>query len=350
MIKKPSTSAVMAQFKEDVEKIETLRTSVNKMQSELEDKINILDIQYEYALSSLLNLSGSTTKLEDKILFNEVEKRGRFDSFGMSVHPKLAKAPRNLFNIQTTKGYLFKNNMKVSVNGVYDDDFKEMLKEESISSKKAVIKEYAEDTIKLTIEMNTKASLGSLACNVLELAPYLPGSFNIAAINVYSKDNMQFPAQTFEREITRVGAQRIILSEKVEVGKIELDIKLLFKNAKGRYPFGLQHLYLLEANFLNDSYVVVRLNKSDNVAYIYDSLTVKTQFGESSSETVDDWGVTFWAQFDGEVLSHQLEVSTKMNPSYLSSNLKTIYIRMPLNTAITAIMPKLVTDSILAKN
>lgn len=350
MIKKPSTSEVMTQFQENANKIETLRTSVNQMQDELAAKLNIIDMQYEYALASLLSLSTGSAKLEDKIMFNEVEKHGRFDSFGMTVHPKLAKTPRNLFNIQTTKGYLFKNNMSVAINDEYDEDFKEMLKVEGIPSKKGVIKEYTGDTIKLTIETNTKASLGSLAFNMIEIMPFLPGSFTIESINVYSKDNLQFPAQSFEREMTRVGAQRIVLSEKVEVGKIEFNIKLIFKNAKGKYPFGLQHLYLMEASFLNDSYVVVRLNKNDNVAYIYDNLTVKTQFGESSSETTGDWGVTFWAQFNGEVLSHQLEVSTKTNPSYLSSNLKTLYIRMPINTAITAITPKLITDSVLAKN
>ena len=118
MIQKPSTSKVMEVFTNAVSEAEKIEKKLDTTKDELAAKIELLDTQYEYALSSIMNLKSRPAAADGKIIFNEAEKYGLFDTFGMTIHPKLSKTPRNLFNYLTTRGYLFKNNISVEVNAV----------------------------------------------------------------------------------------------------------------------------------------------------------------------------------------------------------------------------------------
>lgn len=339
MIKKPTTSKVMDVFTDAVTKTEEIEKKLDTAKTELDDKISLLDTQYEYALSMLMNLKSRPAAADGKIIFGEVEKYGLFDTFGMTIHPKLSKTPRNLFNYLTTRGYLFKDNVEFDVNEVANEHLKESLKEDSIQSKKLYIDEFDTDILDITIKPDLKTPLGSMKCNVMEILPFLPGSFNIEYINFYSRDNLIAPAHVLAGGITNVGAQRITLSSKVDVGKIEMRVKLLYKNSKGKYPFGLHHLYFLEANFLPDSYVIVRTDRNKNINYIYDKLSMKTQYGFSSQESSAEWGIRYYASYDGENLSHEIETSTTTDPSYVSANTKTAFIYVPLTASLLSITP-----------
>ena len=334
----------MEVFTTAVQKTEEVSKSLADTKEELAEKIALLDTQYEYALSTLTNLSSRPAAADGKIIFDEVEKYGMFDSFGLTIHPKLSKTPRNLFNYLTTRGYLFKNNIEVTVNQEDAPHLLEAMKEDGIPSKKLYIDEYDTDILDIVITPNSKSPLGSLRCNMMEIMPFLPGSFNIEYINFYSRDNLVAPLHVIAGGITNVGSQRIILEDKVDLGRIEMRVKLLYKNSKGKYPFGLHHLYFQEANFLSGSYVILRADRNSNISYIYDKLAMKTQYGISSEESSAEWGIRYYASYDGDNLTHEIETSTDTDPSYVSRNTKTVFIYVPLTASLISITPTIKTD------
>lgn len=344
MIKKPSTSKVMEVFTDAVKRTDEIEQKLGSTKEELSAKLQLLNTQYEYSLSMLMNLKSRPASDERKIIFNEAEKYGLFDSFGLTIHPKLSKTPRNLFNYLTTRGYLFKDNIDVTVNEDPSAHLREALKEDSIQGKQFFIDEYDTDVLDIVVTPNLKTPLGSLRCNMLEIMPFLPGSFNIEYINFYSRDNLVAPAHVLAGGITNVGSQRLILSDKVDLGKMEMRVKLLYKNSKGKYPFGLHHLYFQEANFLNGSYVIVRTDRNSNISYVYDKLAMKTQYGFSSQESSMEWGIRYYSAYDGDSLSHEIEVSTETDPSYISTNTKTLFIYVPLTASLISFTPNIKTD------
>lgn len=222
---------------------------------------------------------------------------------------------------------------------------KEALKHDTIQGKEYAIQEYDEPDLTVVISPNLKAPLGSLSFNMLEIMPFLPGSFNIEKIEVFSRDNLNISAQELSSGIIRTGTQRIILDEKTELGKIVLTIRLLYKNSEGKYLFGLKHLYLLEADFQDDSYVVVRADRIRNISYIYDDVVLKTQFGTDTQVSSTEYGITYYASFDGDLLDQELEVSTPTDLNYLAANIRTVFIRVPVTTSMTALTPQISTNT-----
>lgn len=339
MIQKPTVSKVMKTFEDAVKESETLKTSLDDTKAVLEKELKLMDAQYEYVLNELMNIKSRPAAMDGKIIFSEEEKYGQFDSYGLTVHPKLAKEPRNLFNYLTSHGYLFKSNVKVTVNGVEDTVLKEALKHDSCEGKDASIEYFTTDTLDITIEPNLKTPLGSLKCNMIEFLPFLPGSFNIENIKIYSREDIIYPAHELSGGIMNVGSQRVILSSKADIGKVEMRVKLIYKNSEGKFPFGLRHLYFLEASFMNNSYVVVRTDRDNDIEYIYDGLSVKSQYGSSRDESSKEWGITYYARYDSGALTHQIETSTTKSPSVIPLNTKSVFIRVPLTSAIISMTP-----------
>lgn len=344
MIKRPSTSEILQMFSEDVAKSEAMSSEVSSIRQDISNKLTLLNAQYEYALDSLMGLKWRAQGDDGKIVLAEVEKYGRYDSFGMTVHPKFAKTPRNLFNFRTTRGYLFKGNVRVTVNGLDNPHLAEALKEDAVEGKGYYIDEFEEEVLNITITPNLKTPLGSLKCNVLEIMPFLPGSFNIEQVKFYSRDNLVSPAHVIAGGIRNAGSQRIILDSKVDVGKVEMQVHLIYTNSKGLHPFGLRHLYFLEANFLDNSFIIVRADKKDDIAYIYDRVAIRNQFGSSVDESSREQGIEYYGAYDGKMLSRVMRVSTETKPVFVSSNVKTVYIRIPVKTSIISFTPTILSE------
>lgn len=326
-------------FTDAVARTEQIGKKIDDVKTELGTRLELLDTQYEYSLNMLMNLKNRPSAQDGKIIFNETEKYGMFDSFGMTIHPKMTKTPRNIFNYLSTRGYLFKDNIRVTVNELPSPHLAEALKEDTIPGKQLHIDKYDTDILDIVVLPDLKNPLGSLKCNMIEFLPFLPGSFNIEYINIYARENLVSPAHTISGGITNVGAQRLILSEKVDIGKIEMRVKLLYKDSTGQYPFGLHHLYFQEANFVSGSYVIVRTDRNSNINYIYDKLAMKTQYGISSEESSKEWGIRYYASYDGDTLSHEIDLSTPTNPNYVSMNTKTVFIYVPVIASMMSITP-----------
>jgi hypothetical protein len=346
LIDKPTTSEVMDIFNEAYDDAKKIGQDIRDTKKVLSEKLELLSAQVEY-MAGQVSLAGEQKGIvEEKIFLADADKVGRYDQFGMTIHPKFVKDPRDLFNFKSTKGYLFKGNVVTKINGEEDLEYTECLKQDTVPSKKYKIKEYDDSNLVLTILPNLKAPLGSLQFNMLEIMPYLPGSFNIESIKVYSRDNLEVETQALEHGIIRVGPQRIIFSGKTELGKIEIRVRLLYKNAAGKYPFGLKHLYVQEADFEDNCYVFVRADKPKAVSYIYDNVVIKNQYGVDTNASSKEYGIHYYAFFDGETPDREMEVSKPASLNYIATNTKTVFIRIPVETSLMAITPNISTETI----
>jgi len=346
MIDKPTTSEIMDVFNAAYDDAKKIDQDIRDTKKVLSEKLELLSVQMEYMASQISVASEQTGVVKEKIFLADADKIGRYDQFGMTIHPKFVKDPRDLFNYRSTKGYMFKSNVSTLINGEEDEDYTECLKQDTVSSKKYMIKEYDSSDLTLTILPNLRAPLGSLQFNMLEIMPYLPGSFNIESIKVFSRDNLEVETQALENGIVRVGAQRIIFSGKTELGKIEIKIRLLYKNIDGKYPFGLKHLYVQEAEFEDDCYVIVRADKTKAISYIYDGVVIKNQYGVDTAASSKEYGIHYYASINGEDGDRELEVSKPASLNYIATNTKTVFIKIPVETSIMALTPNISTETI----
>lgn len=339
---KPSTSKIMKVLTDATNQAESLQEDVANTRDKIGEKLKIIDYQMEYAIQSLHNMDKLDGILKDKIVFSAVEKYGSFDSYGITIHPKFAKSPRNIFNFHTSQGYIYKNNIETTMNGSHNDDVNEWLKHDS-TAKEFVIREYVTDELTVEIKPNQNNTMGSLTFNMIEIAPYLPGSFHIESIEIYERGNDTTPVQSISN-LAKVGAQRIIFDDKTALGRAVFKIRLLYKNAENKYIFGLKHLYFLEADFQKDSYVIVRADKNQNISYVYDDIVMKDQFGVDLEYSANSNDIMFYSTYNGSVLSNRIETSTTLAPSYIPVNIKSVFIRIPITTSLISIIPDIRVD------
>ena len=345
MIHRPDTSELMEIFGSTQDKIDSLKTDVDNIRSVVEKRLEILNSQNEYMLQMVQNLQAVGTQNTDKIVLSAVEKYGQFDEFGLSVHPKFTKTPVNIFNFAMPTGFVWKNNATVYVNDEADESLNQILEHDSIEGKDFSIREYDTDEITIEINANNANSLGDLTFNVIEILPYLPGSFNIEKIDLYEYGNDTQPVQGLTG-IQNVGPQRFILDAKMILNKAVFTIKLLHRNSDNKFTFGLKHLYFLNANFLDDCYAILRYDTNKYLTYIYDDIIIKSQFGVDIATSATEAGIIFYSGYDGEKLTHEIELSTTSKPSYISTNLKTCYIYLPITTSLISILPHFETREI----
>lgn len=343
MIQKPSTSQVMEIFNSALTKAESLHTDIDTLRSSMEDKLAILNAQTEYIARELQAVKAQQGKALNKIVFSNVEKKGTFDEFGMTIHPKLVKTPRNLFNFQTTTGYIFKDNVAVTVNGSANNHMKEALKHDSISGKGFYIDEYDTDALDIVITPDEKNTMGSMAFNLLEIVPLLPNSFHIESIKVYERGMGDLVMQQLN-DIKYMAAQRITFDEKTEISHIDIRIRLLYKNTNNKYLFGLKHMYLCEADFRDDSYVIIRCDTNAPISYVYDDCVIKNEFGVDLDAKCSEYDIEFYSDYSNSILNHRIELSTKTARNFLAVNTKTLFAKIPVTTALISFIPRIVTS------
>ena len=351
MLYQPTTSELMNQFSSAINSISDIQQDIDAVKSAAQDRLKVLDMQYEYLLQSTEILKETTAADKNTIVFAGTNiLDGVYDSYGITVHPKFKKTPSNILNFKTTTGYLFKNNITttVSINGSdekEDTDYIEVFKHDSIESKGYTIKEYDDPNISLTVSLKDDKTLGNVNFNVIELLPYLSGSFNMT-IEFFER-NAESPNAAYTQSISNVSRSRIILQDKIGFSKVRFNIRLKFKNSNNKYVFGLKHIYFLNASMEEDgSYIVVKSTKTSNINYLYNDMLFKTQQGVYVGYDLSDFNIEAYANYDYDynVLSRTIEASTKADPRYISLNINTLYFKIPITTGTISFVPNIVTE------
>lgn len=338
---------IMNEFNKALEDIESINVEVAAIKNNIDTKIDIINTYNLYTANQLENLKLSNIGLNsDRIIFARNKDKivgGNYNIYGQTIHAQFAKMPANVFNFVLETGPLYKDNAIVefynrSEDGTLEDkDYKyyysNILKHESDTSKNDVFKTFEKDTITMAVQVNIGNLSGGTTFNIIELCPYLPGSFNIEAIRIftidqYSSQNLTVPDYDYTTKYNNVGIVRISLPEKIAMYRIEFDIKLKYQ--MNGYPFGLRHLYFYEADMnTEDDYIVVEVDKKDFISSVGPNILIMTP-SENIESTADKYGIEYFMFYNNDTLQVPLS-----NP--ISRNITKFYAKIPLKEPLIGI-------------
>ena len=338
------------------EVLHNAEASITKMQEEVEiikadtaEKMNVLKNEQEYAISELQKLSiilqdssdhNKVRGINNKAVLATGENLlGTYDTFGSTVHRKFIRQPVNVFNLITTNGPMFRDNVDVKINGEKRERYKHMLMHTASSGKGISFEEFNSPYLTLEIEIDAGNLLGDTHFNVIEIDPFLAGSFNIKEMNVYElhRDPTKEEPECSAKNLRRIGPSRFIMDRKYELLKIEMKIELLFKNGSGKFPFGIKHLYFLNADFVPDSFIIAKINKNNFIETISEKIFIKDQFGKRETTTHDE-DIKLYLSVTNGILEYELEPSNHQMSNIIARNTREFYVHIPLqNSAIVSV-------------
>ena len=343
MIYKKDSSEFMKMFDKANASLSAAHDDITTLAHNLSTRMSIVTESLKYLNTSIqeLKIQSQSGSSSDKVVFASSDiVDGFYSSFGMTYHPHLVKVPSNIFNFKSAAGCIYKDNATIFL-GKEDvtSKWKHILMDDSIPDKEFFLEEFDTDEITLTVHGPSAGISGLLRWNMLEILPFIPGSFNITSMLVYEKGKNQVAHSL--QNIENVSASRYILTEKVAFDSVSFKIKLKHQNDKGKYIFGLKHLYFLNADFNDKSYITVRIRRNKAIEYIYNDIVCHTQYGSADKTDTDDVKVKFYLDYENGVLGRELIQSTELEPIYMAINSSEIYMYVPLTTAFIAITPNI---------
>ena len=297
MIQKPNSLDLMDRFEKSEKDIKSLKNDLNLIVNRTNTKLSIINICNEYNAFMVNNLEliGAEAKSK-KIIFplqRECILNDDYEIYGQTIHGRFLKMPENAFSFLSETGPLFKSNAIVEFyeTGKKEDtlDYKfsynNILKHENDLSKEDVFHVFKSDKITMSVTFQMGA-IGGFEANMFELCPYLPGSFDITSIRIFTVEqyykegkDVEFPEIEITKDYKNVGAMRDIF-EKTKIYKIEFDFKLNYKN--NGYPFGLKHFYLLKADYNIASEIIIEVEMNDYIEAIEQNYIIIKANGEST--------------------------------------------------------------------
>lgn len=342
MIPKNNSLKLMEQFNSAVNKIEEFDASLSNVKKEIESKISIINACNTYSafLAENLNL-GYVEPDSNTIIFGLTPNKivgGDYDSYGQTIHSKYIKMPTNVFNFITETGPLYKDNAFIEF--YHDEDEKDykyeycnMLKHEADKTKKDVFKTFSSNKFTFAVEVNIGNIIGETKFDTIELCPYLPGSFSIKSIRVYTisqylSQGMLIPEREYNDTIERVGNIRLSFGEKIDLYRIEFDIEVNYSD--NGYPFGLRHIYFLDTDSdVESSYVVLEVNTNRYIDSIGQNCKILTSKNVINT-TADKYGIEYYLFYDNNILKTELT-----NP--IARNITKFYAKIPLKEPMIGI-------------
>ena len=360
MIKEMSSHDFNNILIESNDKIEQMNVSITDIKNNIGKKLLIINHENEYlnhCLDSMLfkqqeNIdNGSNSKGNVFLLLNNNHK-GLYETYSNVVHAFFKKEPLNIFNLKSVtnpKPY-FRDEVLVSINGVTTDYYKNILIADNHEKKQIFFEEYLDNskieknskeesfinknnTITLSIEVDKQKVIGVSKFNMIEIDPYLYKSFDIEKIDIYGED-YEKPLHTSEK-IENVGKTRIILDKKYNFKKVTFTITpkySLIKNGEEILPFGLKHIYFYEADFRNDSYIVIKYESKNFIDHVKNEMKVVTPYSTYSS-TLKEQKIKIYLEEKDGVLENEQEPSQNIKKP-IARNLKKIYIKVPIGNEI----------------
>jgi hypothetical protein len=321
------------------ESIARIEADMNVVKHDLSRKMAVIKNEQEYSMQELLNISellnGTTSKdLKNRIVYaRQSGLGGSYDIYGSTVHPKFVRDPNNVFNFITAMGPVFKNNANVRINGTANEKYRAVLMHDSIAGKSVAFDEYDTADIKLEVEVNVGDLLGDTMFNMIEIEPYLPGSFTINSIDVYKirsyLNQSVLPDYSITLPIHKAGACRIMMDQKYNLYKFIMNITIDYKNRSGKYPFGLRHLYFYNGEFDPNSHIIAKIEKNKFIDWISEDIVVRDQLGLYKS-TCTSQGVKLYMVYSDGLLQYEVAPSKGLTENIIARNTKELYVKQPL--------------------
>lgn len=322
-------------FKEASDKLSETFKKVGDIQESMEQKLKLIDAEFKYA--NYCNALIKTYSPEKNIcpLFNPLE--GIYSLYGIDVIPTMIKSPVDIFNIQMSglNTYYFRQDMKASINDIEKEEYLNLFKHDSLKSE-LFYKEFNIDTIKLTLEIADFSNiLYPTRFNMIEISSFLKGSFALEKILIYplteELEKTDFPIEIVDFSV--LGDNRIILDQKYHFYKIDFIFKLgySFLNQDALYyPFALKHIYLYDADFTSNSFVIIPIHCDYDIAIVKDAIKIYSNRGIKTS-TISEANIELYMQYENGLLSLPFNPSTTSQRYEIALNQQTVYAKIPIN-------------------
>lgn len=342
MIKKENSLKIMESLNKAIDDISKMNETLEDINDKINTKISIINTCNAYSSSLAQNLMlVNNGKRNERIIFNYEKnkiKGGNYESFGQVVHSKFVSMPTNIFNFLTEIGPIFKDNATVEFyknesEKDYKYSYSNILKYETDQSKEDVFKIFSENKFTMAVQINIGNITGGTKFNMIEFAPYLPGSFNINQIRIYTvdqylKQDMILPERILSDKIENVGMTRISLDNVYQLYRIEFDIEVTYQD--NGYPFGLKHLYFY--NYASDTesdHIALEVDMEDYIDYVGEGIKIITTNGTVET-TASKYGIEYYLFYDKGVFQTKLT-----NP--IARNITKFYAKIPLTQPLVGI-------------
>jgi len=366
MIPKPNSLTLMNMIDETVERAKRIESDLADIKKQTETKLAILNTCYAVANQTLESLENAVTekaRQEDTVVFaldankvkgNRVIGSQGYTQYGQTAHASFVSLPSQVFNILTDTGPIFKDNGTVKfITEENGEDYKyrycNILKQESDPSKEDVFHIFSTGQVTLRIETQPSHLIGGARCNMVELCPYLPGTFSIREIRVWTIDqylsnDLDVPAYISPESVSynNLGAARFYLDaadhRTLQIYRVEFD--LIIQQQENGYPFGLKHIYFYDADMdTANSYIIVKIEKDSYIGSVSRTVTVTTPEGRATvqpkqygySDDPDNY-IRFYMLYENGLLQNEL-----VYDNAIARNITSFYVKIPLFKPIKAI-------------
>ena len=344
-LSKLSSRQLMEAMDKAEDNISELRSTMNSMRQELDSKMLVFSNAMEYSAHAIGKFNEYLLQKEDAgtntlVMSDATAEEGNYSQYGLSVTPAYYSEPVNIFNFLAATGPIYKNNANVYINSAISPTFADMLMHDAVNGKKTAFEEFTSSDITIKISVNPNDLFGATACNTIELLPFIPGSFEIRGIRFLTmqdyRNQSTVPSLAMTGVMPNVGAGRIILPRSIDFYSCEIDIRINFKNAAGKYPFGLKHLYFLNANYNNNSYLVAKMSRDSYIDWISDDIVVHDQDGIRVTTCTEE-GIEIYSSYLNGVLTSEIVPTRGIVQTSIARNTRDVYLKIPITKSITSI-------------
>jgi hypothetical protein len=317
-------------------KIKEIDDNITVIKNDISDKLFVIRHESEYISKQLQDLANGAYSLNEGMYVLSNMPKDKFEVYGSTVHSSFIKQPINIFNLQVsgTGEIFFRDDVKVLINKEEKESYKSILSHSSSKDKQFFCREFNSNELTIEIIADQENALGSTLCNVIEINPFLPGSFDIKKLTIFGI-NSEGETTTEPIELSgieRVGQSRIVLPNKIEFHKIEMSIVINHSSRSGDkaiYPFGLKHIYLYDADFKQDSFVVVPIKTDEYISIIKDKIMIK-DITSNKMSTIEEEEIELYLEYNNGIFDTQVYSSTPTERREIAKNTKVIYAKIPL--------------------
>ena len=345
--KKLSSRDLMSLLDSTYSRINDMETTISTLKLNLDSRLSVIRNIQEYEQKRMTDLTklldeGKWIKQANKIvLANSNIIKGTYSQFGSTIHPALLKEPVDILNYKTINGYVFKDNASISINGVTKPKYLAALQNDTIPDQDICFEEFDKQDLEIEIKINPGKLLGSTNFNMIEIVPYIPGSFNISDIEVYSLQGYYMEDNSADSVISNtiknVGVSRILMDKTITMYKVNLNVHINYKNINDAYPFGIKHIYFLNAEFNPDSFIVIKSDQAGYIDTISEDITVVDQTGVVDT-TCNEEGLKLFIEYDsGEGGIDPITTSKGISNNPLPRDIKSFYLEYPIKRSTESI-------------
>lgn len=336
-------------------KLDGVITDVKNIKNDISKKLKILRYESEYIetqMSEIRLIHNESSKPgsqgSDMRIFATPDKKlsSAYEQYGCTITPKFKNMPVNVFNIlATATGEAFYRDIaEVAVNNVVRNEYKSILKHDSLSDKELFFEEIDGEnpSMDISITLDKTKTLGNSLFNMIEIDTFLNGSYLIEYIRIYTEEVADNEAESKYEELTNIknaGKMRLVLNKEYEFSRVDIRIKPMFNtqvNGVKKSPIGIKHIYFYNTKFISDSFAIVPIESRDFMDKIDNEYSI-IRPNETVTANADEEGVEFYLDckinpVTGEpILSTLQEPSKPGNTKIISINVKKIYAKIPLS-------------------